>query len=228
MLTVTLPVVQEAKEGYERACPRGARRGKIGRRQDTLDGDGLILEADPLPSDLVALLRTVKPELLHVLVGREAAKIAANDEPPPDCLPQRWVAAQDGLQRFVADGWGDQASLLGWTVAELYRVPPVWARVDLTGAALLIADRRVIAVTEASIAIEILPARSSSFAGSDGSIWHSPCSLFPRGDCVKKIEFRRSAMPLSVSSSLSLLRLRRGAASPEAAKGKQRAEDQTT
>ena len=120
----------------------------------TLDGDGLILEADPLPSGIVALLKTVKPDLLRVLAGREAAKIATNAEPPPDCLPHRWVAAQDGLKRFIADGWGDQASLLGWTPDELYRVPPVWARVDLTGAALLVADRRVIAVTETSIAIE--------------------------------------------------------------------------
>jgi hypothetical protein len=120
----------------------------------TLDGDGLILEADPLPSDMVALLRTVKPDLLRVLAGREAAKIATNATPPPDCLPRRWTEAQDGLRRFVADGWGDQATLLGWTVDELYRVPPVWARVDLAGAALLIADRWIIAVTETSIAIE--------------------------------------------------------------------------
>ena len=86
--------------------------------------------------------------------AREAAKAALNAVAPPDCLPQRWVAAQDGLKRFVADGYGDQAALLGWTSDELYRVPPVWARVDLTGAALLIADRRVIAVTETAIAIE--------------------------------------------------------------------------
>jgi hypothetical protein len=60
------------------------------------------------------------------------------------------------LKRFIADDWGDQASLLGWSPDELYRVPPVWARVDLTGAALLIANRRVIAVTGASIVIETL------------------------------------------------------------------------
>ena len=95
----------------------------------TLDGDGLILEADPLPSDIVALLKTVKPDLLCVLAAREAAKAALNAVAPPDCLPQRWVAAQDGLKRFVADGYGDQAALLGWTSDELYRVPPVWARV---------------------------------------------------------------------------------------------------
>ena len=44
----------------------------------TLDGDGLILEADPLPSGIVALLKTVKPDLLRVIAGREAAKIATN------------------------------------------------------------------------------------------------------------------------------------------------------
>ena len=72
------------------------------------------------------------------------------------CLPRRWTEAQDGLRRFVNDGYGDQATLLGWTVDELYRVPPVSAQVDLTGAALLIADRGVVAVTEASIVIETL------------------------------------------------------------------------
>jgi hypothetical protein len=108
------------------------------------------------PPDVVAVLAAAKPDFLRIIAGREAAKIAINAEPPPDCLPHRWVAAQDGLRRFIADGWGDQASLLGWTPDELYRVPPVWARVDLTGAALLIANRRVIAVTGASIAIETL------------------------------------------------------------------------
>jgi hypothetical protein len=122
----------------------------------TLDGDGLILEANPLPSDIVALLRTVKPDLLRVLASREAARATIEANPPPDCPPRRWAEAQDGLQRFVRDGWGDQAALLGWTAAELYRVPPVWARVDLTGAALMIGARRVVAVSGTSIAIETL------------------------------------------------------------------------
>lgn len=45
---------------------------------------------------------------------------------------------------FHNEGWADQAALLGWTMEGLYRVPPAWARVSLTGAALLISDRRVI------------------------------------------------------------------------------------
>jgi hypothetical protein len=115
------------------------------------DGDGLIL--DPMPAaDLVAELRAVKPELLRVLAGRLAARAIINTaEPPPDCSPQRWVVARRGLKRFLDEGWGDQATLLGWTLEELYAVPLVWGRVDLCGAALLIADRRVVAITEATI-----------------------------------------------------------------------------
>jgi hypothetical protein len=59
-----------------------------------------------------------------------------------------------GLQRFLGEGWAEQAAQLGWTIEELYRVPLVWSRVDLTGAALMIGDRRVVAVTEASIVVE--------------------------------------------------------------------------
>ena len=122
----------------------------------TLDGDGLILEADPLPSGIVALLKTVKLDLLRLIAGREAARAALSAAAPPDCLPQRWVAAQESLRRFVRDGWCDQAALLGWTADELYRVPPLWSRVDLTGAALLVGERRIVALTEASIVIETL------------------------------------------------------------------------
>ena len=121
------------------------------------DGSGVVYQAKAAPPpDVVAVLAAAKPDFLRVLAGREAAKVALNAAPPLDCLPRRWTEAQDGLRRFVKDGYGDQATLLGWTVDELYRVPPVWARIDLAGAALLIGDRRVIAVTESSISIEAL------------------------------------------------------------------------
>jgi hypothetical protein len=71
----------------------------------TLDRDGLILEGEPPPpSDIVALLKTVKPDLLRIMAGREAALAAFNGATPVDCLPRRWAEAQDGLQRFVSDG----------------------------------------------------------------------------------------------------------------------------
>jgi hypothetical protein len=124
----------------------------------TLDGDGLILEtkASELPAEVVELLKATKPDLLHVLEWREAAKATLAAAPPDDCSEDRWTIAMRGVRRFVVESWGDRAALMGWTKDELYRVPPCWHRVDLTGAALLVGQSRVIAVTEASIVIETL------------------------------------------------------------------------
>jgi hypothetical protein len=122
----------------------------------TLDGDGLILatKASPLPAEIVALLKSVKPDLLVMMAAREAGTAALAARPPPDCLEGRWREATRGLERFVTRGWGDKAALLGWTPEELYRVPPLWSRIDLTGAALLVGYRRVTAVTADNIVIE--------------------------------------------------------------------------
>jgi hypothetical protein len=72
---------------------------------------------------------------------------------PDGVTAERWARASEGAERF-AQQWAVQAMRLGWTAVELYRVPPLWSRIDLTGAALLIGDRQVIAVTEDSIVIE--------------------------------------------------------------------------
>jgi hypothetical protein len=88
------------------------------------------------------------------LEWREAGEAALLSNPPPDCREDRWAMALRGLHRFIAEGWADRAALMDWTRAELYRVPTLWSRVDLAGAALLIGDRRVIAVTESNIVLE--------------------------------------------------------------------------
>jgi hypothetical protein len=148
----------------------------------TLDApDGIILEVKPpatLPADVVALLKAAKPDLMKILEWRQAAKVAALSEPSPDCglmwvatgiqrfvedgeqkavligvRESRWALAIEGLKRFVLQGWGDQAALLGWTREELYRVPALWSQIHLTGAALLIGERRVMAVTSDSIVV---------------------------------------------------------------------------
>jgi hypothetical protein len=116
------------------------------------DGE-IVAEAPKLPLDVVGQLKAVRSDLMRVLVAREAAQAALRAQPPPDAPAKRWMVAMDGLVRFVRD-WGDRAALLGWTGEELYRVPPLWSRIDLTGAALLVGDKKVAAVTEASIAIE--------------------------------------------------------------------------
>ena len=106
------------------------------------------------PEVVVDLLRANELALLMVLSAREAASAALAANPPGDCSSDHWTKAIHGLKRFVDDGWSNKAALLGWTGFELYRAPPLWSRIDLTGAALLIGDRQVIALTEASIVIE--------------------------------------------------------------------------
>jgi hypothetical protein len=96
---------------------------------------------------------------MRVLEYRETARAAFEAKTPPGVRAESWAKALRGLHAFVWNGWGDSAALMGWPREELYRVPPVWARIDLCGAALLIGDRKVIAVTADSIAIE---ARSGS------------------------------------------------------------------
>ena len=129
----------------------------------TLDGDGLILEAPKLPPDVISLLKSVKPDVLLVLAARGAAQAVLSAPAPADCTDDRWREATRGLDRFVAEGWGDKAALLGWTPEELYRIPPLWSRIDLTGAALLIGYRRVTAVTADNIVIESRPGSQLRF-----------------------------------------------------------------
>jgi hypothetical protein len=115
------------------------------------------------PERVVHMLRANETALLLILSAREAAMFALAAEPPDDCSDARWAEAVRGLKRFVDAGWSDQAALLGWTDVELYRVPHLWSRIDLAGAALLIGDRRVIAVTEDSIVIETASGASLKF-----------------------------------------------------------------
>jgi hypothetical protein len=82
--------------------------------------------------------------------GRETLHARALHDAPQS----RWALAMLGLRHFVFKGWGDQAWLLGWSKDELYRAPPLWSQIHLCGAALLIGDRRVIAVTEDNIVVK--------------------------------------------------------------------------
>jgi hypothetical protein len=73
---------------------------------------------------------------------------------PPDVTDDRWQEAIDGLWVFLASGHADEALRLGWSRDELFAVPPLWANVALCGAALLIGDREVTAVTADKIQIK--------------------------------------------------------------------------
>jgi hypothetical protein len=73
---------------------------------------------------------------------------------PPDMSEDRWEAALDGLRVFLLAGHGDEAERLGWPHDELFRVPPLWSRGDLCGAALRIGDREVVSITSTEIRIK--------------------------------------------------------------------------
>ena len=51
----------------------------------------------------------------------------------------------------------------GWTRDELYAAPPLWARVDLTGVALLVGDNEVVAVTPNEIRIRTASGATQAF-----------------------------------------------------------------
>jgi hypothetical protein len=76
-----------------------------------------------------------------------------NDARPADATNRQWRSAIEGLESFLLSGWGDEALGLGWPRDELYAVPPLWSRVDLCGAGLLIGDGEVISVTSSRIGI---------------------------------------------------------------------------
>jgi hypothetical protein len=116
-----------------------------------VEGEKLVLRGSDLSNEIVDLFIANKPDLMRVYKCREAANAIFLSQPPLGCWPNHWSAARRSVIAFVQEGWGDQAALMGWTPEELYKLPPAWGRLDLTGAALLIGDRKVVEVTEAAI-----------------------------------------------------------------------------
>jgi hypothetical protein len=92
---------------------------------------------------------------------------AVEDSRPRDVSNVHWETATRGLRAFLAAGHGTEAERLGWPKDELYAVPPLWSRVDLTGAGLLIGDREVVEVTASAIRIK-------SSSGSITSFYRKP------------------------------------------------------
>jgi hypothetical protein len=82
---------------------------------------------------------------------------------PSDATDAQWRLAIEGLQIFLLSGWADEAERLGWLEIELYAIPPVWARVALCGAGLLIADREVIEVAANTIKIRTATGATQTF-----------------------------------------------------------------
>jgi len=118
--------------------------------------EGVVFEAmaEP-PADVIAAIDKYEDEINALLACREAARATLAAECPAGARKEEWAEVMRGLQRFVAEGWGDQAGLLGWSGPELYRLPVPWCRVDRAGGALFVGDRQVIAVSAESIVIKV-------------------------------------------------------------------------
>jgi hypothetical protein len=96
--------------------------------------------------------------------GRFGRTLSALEARCPDLVPAaRWQAAVEDGRRFLAR-WGEQADALGWTARDLFGLhkPPEkphpsysrLSRYDKTGLIWLLQGRPVVALTEASAAIQ--------------------------------------------------------------------------
>jgi hypothetical protein len=133
-------------------------------------GDRAVFKAVAAPPpDVVALIDERKAEVsafLHpdaVQRRLDAKTDVLRTARPPDVTDDHWRAALRGLRAFIGDGHGDEAQRLGWPRDELYAIPPLWARIDLCGAALLIGDRELVGVTSNEIRIKTASGATTAF-----------------------------------------------------------------
>jgi hypothetical protein len=150
------------------------------------EGDRLkVMAPQPLPVDLVERLRAAKPQLLAVLSPPAATWTDAEDEraaivqegtgaprewcealarldagrPPGDVPVARWRAFIDDAGRFIDGGWCARAIALGWGPLDLFgcdRQKP-FARVDHAGLVWSLNGRKLIALADATAAMEVAP-----------------------------------------------------------------------
>jgi hypothetical protein len=121
-----------------------------------------------------------------------ASVLAALASRCPEHVPvDRWQAAVDDGRRFLAR-WGEQAEALGWTARDLFglHLPPATphpsysrlSRYDETGLIWFLQGRPVVALTEATAAIQ----------SSTGALTiyrrHNKHALGPEGDSLDGLE----------------------------------------
>ena len=124
--------------------------------------------------------------------ARYGRVMAALEAGCPDLVPvERWQASVEDGRRFLA-GWDEQAEALGWTAKDLFGLhkPPAnphpsyrrLARYDETGLIWLLQGRPVVALTEATAAIQ----------SSTGALTiyrrHNKPALGPVGDSLDALE----------------------------------------
>jgi hypothetical protein len=118
--------------------------------------------------------------------------LSALESACPDLVPvARWQAAVDDGRRFLAR-WGEQAEALGWTAKDLFGLhkPPAsqhpsysrLSRYDETGLVWLLQGREVVALTEATAAIQSLTGAITIYRR------HNKPALGPVGDTLDDLE----------------------------------------
>jgi hypothetical protein len=127
----------------------------------TRDNDRLVVRsgAVPVPPEVVAAVRTHKPELLRLVAREEdgdgpqawARELARLDPtyPAADVPANRWGLFLDDAGEFVKEGWAVRAVALGWEPHDLFgcdRIRP-HARIDRLGLVWLLHGRPVAAIT---------------------------------------------------------------------------------
>ena len=125
----------------------------------TWDGTSVVLTPPDPVADVQALEALLRPDIEGRSYLQRARKRHApflqevKAAKPPDATEREWRRAIEGLESFLFSGWADEALRLGWPEDELFRVPPLWSRVDLCGAGLAIGDRIVTEITADAISI---------------------------------------------------------------------------
>jgi hypothetical protein len=140
-----------------------------------------------VPVDHEAALRTPFGRL-----SRFGRTFAALENRCPDHVPaERWQLAVEDGRRFLSQ-WGEQAEALGWTSRDLFglHTPPATphpsysrlSRYDETGLIWLLQGRPVVALTEATAAIQSSTGAIATYRR------HNKPALGPLGDSLDDLE----------------------------------------
>jgi hypothetical protein len=147
--------------------------------RDNLPRTCLAVSTPPRQNSKLYSVSSVSAPYGHVLAALEAHC--------PDYVPaDRWQQAVEDGRRFLAK-WGKQAQQLGWTAGDLFSLhePPAkphpsysrLSRYDETGLIWLLQGRSVVALTEATAAIE-------NPTGAVTVYRKNKPALGPVGDCL--------------------------------------------
>jgi hypothetical protein len=151
-LPVKLTVGEEACAAIEKAERLMAQLAALGFRAE-LGACGALLFADA--TDKWRDFPKFCPTAHCFAILTAALDIDPNFVPAAVSRPsEKRRIASAGRDRFVAEGWAEKALSLGWSKRELFQLPEHWSRINQTGVAWLIGERRVIEVTADAITIE--------------------------------------------------------------------------